>query len=274
MLPDQIWTELVAVLSFRNVVSKLQQVPGLKYPPFVQDLKAPFRDEFAPPMSLVQYKLIYQLPYTNGKDQLALFMLPGIINPARTAINDDFDVAMIGESTDTLYVASETRGFSFKDPSKLLSPLPAICSKLFRQLLRLAETPEDWNHVYRYCHKYMRMLFANPFVAGFPSIYRDLFTEIDRLKAKRASDKLMDNFYGARTVASNTGVVHHNVELVIALLHAAGLRDNHVVVALAYLSASGSCRIFGGDSDITAFTGTAGKGKSNILNMISVLVTQ
>lgn len=272
MLPDQIWTELVAVLSFRNVVSKLQQVPGLKYPPFAQDLKAPFRDEFAPPMSLVQYKLIYQLPYTNGKDQLALFMLPGIINPARTAINDDFDVAMIGESTDTLYVASETRGFSFKDPSKLLSPLPAICSKLFRQLLRLAETPEDWNHVYRYCHKYMRMLFANPFVAGFPSIYRDLFTEIDRLKAKRASDKLMDNFYGARTVASNTGVVHHNVGLVIALLHAAGLRDNHVVVALAYLSASGSCRIFGGDSDITAFTGTAGKGKSNILNMISALV--
>jgi len=272
MLPDQIWKMLVAHLTLSKVVQNLQKVNGFEYPPFTPGLKIDDGRDFRPPMDFVRYKLIYHLPITTGKDQLALFMLPGIINQTRVLEQDDFDVKMIGESHDSLYVASETRGFSFKDPSKLLSPLPAICSKLFRQMLSLATSLEDWEHIYRYCHKYMRMLFSNPFVPGFPSIYRDLFSEIDRLRAKKSSDKLMDGFYAGRQLVPGTGVIHHNVTQIIALLHSAGLRDNHVVVALAYLSASGSCRIFGGDSDITAFTGTAGKGKSNLLNMISALV--
>lgn len=266
-LPDEIWAELRNNLTLENVIKTLQPIKGLTYPPFLQEMK----NHLFHPL-LIQYKLISILPFTFGKDQLSQFMLPGLSNPARVNVGDDFDVAMIGESSDTLYVCSETRGFSFKDPSKLLSPLPAICSKIFRQLLRLAKTPDQWRNIFCYCHKYMRMLFANPFVAGFPSIYRDLFVEIERLKTKMASDKLMMSFYSPRTISHDTGVVHHNVLQLIALLHNAGLRDNHVVVALAYLSASGSCRIFGGDSDITAFTGTAGKGKSNILNMISALV--
>jgi len=272
MLPDQVWNELKNNLLLNNVISKLQEIKGLTYPPFTKDLKTQGTD-FKIPSMLLQHKLIYKVPHVTGKDQLALFMLPGILNPVQDyACSDGFDIAMIGESTDTVFVSSETRGFSFKDPSKLLSPLPAICSKIFRRLLRLAPTPAIWKDVYQYCHKYMRMLFSNPFVAGFPSIYRDLFTEIERLRVKRNSDKIMKNFYAPQQIGSSQGIIHHNVTLIIALLHSAGLRDNHVVVALAYLSASGSCRIFGGDSDITAFTGTAGKGKSNILNMISALV--
>lgn len=272
MLPDQVWQLLVSHLSISKVIDQLQKVNGFDYPPFTAGLRITPGHDFRPHADFVKYKLIYWLPITSGKDQLALFMLPGILNQSRLQEHDDFDVKMIGESNDSLYVASETRGFSFKDPSKLLSPLPAICSKLFRQMLSLATAPEMWEHIYRYCHKYMRMLFSNPFVAGFPSIYRDLFTEIDRLRAKKGSDKLMKGFYAARQLAPGIGVIHHNVTQIIALLHSAGLRDNHVVVALAYLSASGSCRLFGGDSDITAFTGTAGKGKSNLLNMISALV--
>jgi len=272
LLPDQIWNEIKNNLLLNNVMATLQKINGLQYPPFTQDLKTQGSD-FKVPAAFVQHKLIYTVPHVVGKDQLALFMLPGILNPVQDyACSDDFDTPMIGESTDTVFVSSETRGFSFKDPSKLLSPLPAICSKIFRRLLRLAPTPAKWKDVYQYCHKYMRMLFANPFVAGFPSIYRDLFTEIERLRVKRASDKIMHSFYSPQQLPAGQGIIHHNISLIIALLHSAGLRDNHVVVALAYLSASGSCRIFGGDSDITAFTGTAGKGKSNILNMISALV--
>lgn len=272
-LPDEVWTILSSHLCIDRVLTFLQPISGLKYPPWIRTLRLGGMQEFIIPEEIIKYKLVSTIPHVQGRDQLALFMLPGIISPARIAISDDFDVPMIGgDDGESLYVSSETRGVNFKDPSKLLSPLPAICSKMFRRLLRNAENPVAWSHVYRYCHKYMRMLFANPFVAGFPSIYRDLFSEIDRLRDRAKSDSLMNQFYKAQEFPENMSIVHHHVSLVIALLHSAGLRDNHVVVALAYLSASGSCRIFGGDSDITAFTGTAGKGKSNILNMISALV--
>lgn len=272
MLPDQLWADLVNNLTLTRVMAQLQPIHGLVYPPFTKEVKLQNSRLVIPP-PLLAHKLIYILPHVTGKDQLALFMLPGVINPAvEHHFDADFDVAMIGESVDTVYSSSETRGFSFKDPSKLLSPLPAISSRIFRRLLRLAPTPSVWKQIYLYCHKYMRMLFANPFVAGFPSIYRDLFTEIERLRVKQKGDKLMQKFYAPQAMHDNQGVLHHQISLIISLLHSAGLRDNHVVVALAYLSASGSCRIFGGDSDITAFTGTAGKGKSNILNMISALV--
>lgn len=272
LLPDQVWNAIKSSLLLNNVIATLQEIKGLEYPPFIQSLKTQ-GSHFHVPAGFVQHKLIYSLPHVAGKDQLALFMLPGVLNPVQEyTCNNDFDAPIIGESIDTVFVSSETRGFSFKDPSKLLSPMPAICSKIFRRLLRLAPTPAKWKEIYQYCHKYMRMLFTDPFVAGFPSIYRDLFTEIERLRVKRAGDKLMNQFYSPQTLPKGQGIVHHNISLIIALLHSAGLRDNHVVVALAYLSASGSCRIFGGDSDITAFTGTAGKGKSNILNMISALV--
>ena len=269
-LPDEIWALLRQNLSLSNVVRTLQKVNGLQYPPGMLDLKLEGQLMF--PMSLKEHHLVFKAPHVSGKDQLALFMLPGVVNPTVLKMDDEFNVAMIGESSDNIYVCSETRGFSFKDPSKLLSPLPAICSKIFRKLLQLAKNPAQWRDIYCYCHKYMRMLFSNPFVAGFPSIYRDLFTEIDRLRVKRKGDKLMEKFYATQDIPKDQGIIHHNVTQIIALLHSAGLRDNHVVVALAYLSACGSCRIYGGDSDITAFTGTAGKGKSNILNMISALV--
>ena len=271
-LADDIWILLTNHLQLDRVLQNLQVIDGLVYPPWLGQLST--TAVFYVPAEIIKFQLVSKVPHTTGKDQLALFILPGIVNPTRIAEADDFDVPMIGESRDAVFVASETRGFSFKDPSKLLAPLPAICSRIFRRLLSLAKTPSEWSHVYRYCHKYMRMLFANPYVAGFPSIYRDLFTEIDRLRVKAATDPLMQQFYAPRAMPGAMGVLHHQISLVISLLHSAGLRDNHVVVALAYLSASGSCRIFGGDSDITAFTGTAGKGKSNILNMISALVNE
>jgi energy-coupling factor transporter ATP-binding protein EcfA2 len=272
-LADEIWVLLRNDLNINHVMNSLQTVQGMQYPPFTKDLR--MFGSFHIPDGFITHRLIYAVPLVYGKDQLSLFMLPGIVNPTmQSRDSDDFDVALIGESKNSIYVSSETRGFSFKDPSKLLSPLPAICSKIFRRLLRLAESTLAWEHIYRYCHKYMRMLFSNPFVAGFPSIYRDLFTEIERLRVKKTGDKLMAAFYAPRILPKQQGVIHHAVEVIIALLHNAGLRDNHVVVALAYLSACGSCRIFGGDSDIVAFTGTAGKGKSNILNMISALVNE
>jgi hypothetical protein len=271
-LPEEIWTLLSTFLAVDKVMGSLQNIQGLAYPPWIKTVRLGGMSDFLFPEEITRTRLVSRVPHMTGKDQLALFMLPGIVSPKRIAVSDDFDVAIIGDSDDTLYVSSETRGFSFKDPSQLLAPLPAICSKLFRRMLKNAPTPLIWSQIYRYCHKYMRMLFANPFVAGFPSIYRDLFSEIDRLRERAKADTLMAGFYRPQQIADGMGVVHHHVSLVIALLYSAGLRDNHVVVALAYLSASGSCRIFGGDSDITAFTGTAGKGKSNILNMISSLV--
>lgn len=268
-LANELWNILVGRLDINTVLQSLQAIEGLEYPPFLNAIHFNGAVFYIPP-NVLKLGLVSLVPPTYGKDQLALFMLPGILSPASHSVTSDFDVQLIGEG-ENVYVTSETRGFSFKDPSKLLSPLPAICSKIFRRLMHLAPTPLVWSQVYRYCHKYMRMLFCNPYIAGFPSIYRDLFAEIDRLKERAKGDKLMAQFYGRR-VPNNTSVIRHNVELVIALLHSAGLRDNHVVVALAYLSASGSCRSFCSDSDITAFTGTAGRGKSNILNMISALV--
>lgn len=271
-LADEIWTLASTFLDLDRVVNSLQRIDGLVYPPWIRTIRQGGQADFLFPDELVRTKLVSRVPFSYGRDQLSTFMLPGIISPKRVTMEDSFDVAIIGDSDDTLYVSSETRGFSFKDPSQLLAPLPSICSRIFRRLLKNASTPLVWSHVYRYCHKYMRMLFSNPFVAGFPSIYRDLFSEIDRLRERAKADQLMAGFYRIQAFPEHMGVVHHQVSLVISLLHSAGLRDNHVPVALAYLSASGSCRIYGGDSDITAFTGTAGKGKSNILNMISSLV--
>lgn len=271
-LPDEIWTLLSTYLHIDRVMTSLQSIQGLAYPPWIRTIRLGGMAEFIFTDEIVRTRLISRVPHLMGRDQLSNFMLPGVISPKRIAVNDDFDISIIGDSEDTLYVTSDTRGFSFKDPSSLLAPLPSICSKIFRRLLKNAPNPMSWSLVYRYCHKYMRMLFSNPFVAGFPSIYRDLFSEIDRLRERAKGDKLMAGFYREQVIPENMSAVHHHVSLVIALLYNAGLRDNHVVVALAYLSASGSCRLFGGDSDITAFTGTAGKGKSNILNMISSLV--
>lgn len=274
-LADELWILLANRLSIDAVLDSLQKIKGLLYPPWISQLNLKGSAIFQMHAEILKFKLIYKVPCSSGKDQLATFMLPGIINPARISQDDNFDVPMIGESLrDTLYVASDTRGSSFKNPLKLVSPLSTVCSEIFGRLLRLAPDPLEWSYTYRYLCKYLTMLFSNPYVAGFPSVYRDLYNEIDRLRAKELTDPIMKAFYAPRRIPANVGVLHHQVQLICVVLFLAGMRENLIPTALGFFNSTGSCRIHGGDSDITAFTGTAGKGKSNILNMISALMNE
>lgn len=272
--PTEIWQLLSNCLGLDQVMKNLLIIHGLCYPPWVNLIKHRMSGNFFLPEQITKYDLVSLVPHHFGKDQLSQFMLPGLKNLARPELDLSFDVPMIGGDGGDTYVASETRGFSFRDPSKLLSPLPRTVGSIFRRLLRLAPDSNQWAQVYKYCHKYLRLLFSNPYVAGFPSVYRDLFTAIAGLEDKARSDVLMTDFYRPRSVRPDTSIVTHIISQIVALLHSAGMRDNHIVVAVVYMTTTGSCRFVGGDSEITAFTGTAGKGKSMMLKYVSWLTAE
>ena len=272
--PVEIWQLLSNCLGLDQVMKNLLPVQGLCYPPWTNLIKHRLNSNFHLPEHITKYELVSLIPPHQGKDQLSQFMLPGMKNLARSEFDSSFDVPMIGGDGQDSYVPSETRGFSFRDPSKLLSPLPRTVGSIFKRLLRLAPDAIQWAHVYKYCHKYLRLLFTNPYVAGFPSVYRDLFMAIAGLEDKARSDLLMTNFYKSRHVEPNTSIVTHIISQIVALLHSAGMRDNHIVVAVVYMTTTGSCRFVGGDSEITAFTGTAGKGKSMMLKYVSWLTAE